>query len=87
MRLINQSADSCALCLSSQCSAMTACFLLGAGRFALTVRLIHQSARKAAIKLSNILQQAQNVNSGTVSYSADQLHQLQRDLGVYKTNS
>ncbi len=87
VRLINQSADSCALCLSSQCSAMTACFLLGAGRFALTVRLINQSARKAAIKLSNILQQAQNVNSGTVSYSADQLHQLQRDLGVYKTNS
>ncbi len=79
--------DSCALYLSSQCSTMTTCFLLGAGRFGLTVRLINQSARKAAIKLSNILQQAQNVNSGTVCYSADQLHQLQRDLGVYNTNS
>ena len=79
--------DSCALCLSSQCSTMTTCFLLGAGRFALTVRLINQSARKAAIKLSSTLQQAQNVHSGTISYSADQLHQLQKDLGVYSTNS
>ncbi|DBB02441.1 TPA: hypothetical protein ACH3X3_011440 [Trebouxia sp. C0006] len=61
--------------------------LSGAGRFALTVRLINQSARKAAIKLSCTLQQAQNVHSGTISYSADQLHQLQRDLDVYNINS
>lgn len=61
--------------------------LSGAGRFALTVRLINQSARKAAIKLSSTLQQAQNVHSETISYSADQLHQLQTDLGVYSTNS
>ena len=79
--------ESCALCLSSHCSTMTTCFLLGAGRFALTVRLINQSARKAAIKLSSTLQQAQNVHSETISYSADQLHQLQTDLGVYSTNS
>ena len=78
---------SCALCLSLQCSTMTSCLLLGAGRFALTVRLINQSARKAAIKLSCTLQQAQNVHSETISYSADQLHQLQRDLDVYNINS
>ncbi|KAL0037757.1 hypothetical protein WJX77_010955 [Trebouxia sp. C0004] len=61
--------------------------LSGAGRFALTVRLISQSARKAAVKLSGTLQQAENAHSGTISYSADQLHQLQRDLGMYSSNS
>ncbi len=79
--------DRCALCLSSQCDTMTTCFLPGAGRFTLTVRLINQTARKAAVKLSSTLQQAQNLHSGTISYSADQLHQLQRGLGVYSTNS
>ncbi len=45
--------DSCALCLSSQCSTMSTCFLLGAGRHALAVRFINQSADSCALCLSS----------------------------------